>query len=169
MGGVGALMRHGELLQEQLVDSVLELGEGVAAANVVASIAEALVEPSEKVEGQCAIRDGFPKIRKLLRHVLEAPAKVHDGKITLDEVAELDVEVEGACLPVAKELVLEGAPDSAGCGGAIDHHLGEVGGDRPCDPGLDHAIQQVQSGNPGAVRSARTWDSREYLPMTRRI
>ena len=76
-------MRHGELLQDELVDGVLELGEGVAAANVAAGVAEALVEPSEKVEGQRAIRDGFPKIRKLLRHVLEAPAKVHDGKITL--------------------------------------------------------------------------------------
>jgi len=89
-------MRHGELLQEQLVDGVLELGEGVAAANVAAGVAEALVEPSEKVEGQRAIRDGFPKIRKLLRHVLEAPAKVRDAQITLDKVVELDVEVEGA-------------------------------------------------------------------------
>ena len=101
-------MRHGELFQDQLNDGVLELGEGVAAANVAASVAEALVEPSEKVEGQRAIRDGFPKIRKLLRHVLEAPAKVRDGKITLDEVAELDVEVEGAGLPIAEKLVLQG-------------------------------------------------------------
>ena len=73
------MLRHGELLQDQLVDGVLELGEGLAAANVAASVAEALVEPSEKIEGQRAIRDGFPKIRKLLRHALEAPAKIRDG------------------------------------------------------------------------------------------
>ena len=133
-------MRHGELLQHQLVDGVLELGEGVAAANVAASVAEALVEPSKKVEGQRAIRDGFPKIRKLLRHVLEAPAKVCDGKITLDKVAELDVEVGGAGLPIAEKLVLQGAPDGAGGGDAVDHHLSEVGGDHAGDPGLDNAV-----------------------------
>jgi len=133
-------MRHGELLQDELVDGVLELREGVAAANVAAGVAEALVEPSEKVEGQRAIRDEFPKIRKLLRHVLEAPAKFRDGEITLDEIAELDVEVEGAGLPIAEKLVLQGAPDGTGGGDAIDHHLGEVGGDRAGDPGLDNAV-----------------------------
>src|SRR6185312_12516414 len=100
-------MCHGELLQDELIDGVLELGEGVATANVAAGVAEALVVSSKKVEGQRVIRDGFPKICKLLRHVLEAPAKVRDGKITLDEVAELDVEVEGAGLPIAEKLVLQ--------------------------------------------------------------
>ena len=95
----------------------------MAAANVAAGIAEPLVEPSEKIEGQRAIRDGFPKIRKLLRHALEAPAKVRDGEITLDEIAELDVEVEGAGLPIAEKLVLQGAPDGTGGGDAIDHHI----------------------------------------------
>jgi len=58
----------------------------------------------------------------------------------LDEIAELDVEVEGARLPVAEELILEGAPDDASGGGAVDHHLSEVRGYRAGDPGLDDAI-----------------------------
>ena len=58
----------------------------------------------------------------------------------MDKIAELDVEVEGARLPVAEELVLEGAPDGAGGGGTVDHYLGEVGGDRAGDPGLDDAV-----------------------------
>ena len=58
----------------------------------------------------------------------------------MDEIAELDVEVEGARLPVAEELVIEDAPDGAGGGGTVDHRLGEVGGDRAGDPGLDDAI-----------------------------
>ena len=133
-------MCHGELLQDELVDGVLELGEGVAATDVAAGVTEALVEASDKVEGQRAIGDVFPKICKLLRHVLEAPAKVRDGEITLDEIAELDVEVEGADLPIAEKLVLQGTPDGAGGGNAIDHHLGEVGGDRAGDLGLDNAV-----------------------------
>ena len=58
----------------------------------------------------------------------------------MDEIAELDVEVEGARLLVAEELVLEGAPDGASGGVAVDHRLGEVGGDRAGDPGFDDAI-----------------------------
>ena len=63
-------MRHGELFQDQLDDGVLELGEGVAATDVAAGITEALVEPSDEVEGQRVVGDGFPKIPKLLRHAL---------------------------------------------------------------------------------------------------
>ena len=70
----------------------------------------------------------------------------------MDEVAELDVEVEGARLLVAEELVLEGAPDGTGRGGAVNHRLGEVGGDRAGDPGLDDAIH---------ARSARELKRRE--------
>ena len=44
------------------------------------------------------------------------------------------------CLPVAEELVPEGAPDGAGGGGTVDHRLGKVGGDRAGDPGFDDAI-----------------------------
>jgi len=58
----------------------------------------------------------------------------------LDEIAELDVEVEGARLPIAEELVLKGAPDGASGGVAVDHRLAEVGGDRAGDPGFDDAI-----------------------------
>ena len=72
-------MRHGELLQDQLVDGVLELGEGVATTNVAAGVTEVLVEASDEVEGQRAVGDGFPKIRKLPRHALEAPTKIQDG------------------------------------------------------------------------------------------
>jgi hypothetical protein len=46
---------------------------------VAAGITEVLVEASDEVEGQRAVGDGFPKIRKLLRHALEAPAKIRDG------------------------------------------------------------------------------------------
>ena len=58
----------------------------------------------------------------------------------MDKIAELDVEGEGVCLPVAEELVPEGALDGAGGGGTVDHRLGEVGGDRAGDPGLDNAV-----------------------------
>ena len=58
----------------------------------------------------------------------------------MDKIAELDVEGEGVCLPVAEELVPEGALDGAGGGGTVDHRLGEVGGDRADDPGLDDAV-----------------------------
>ena len=150
-------MRHGELLQDELVDGVLELGEGVATANVVAGVAEALVESSKKVEGQRVIRDGFPKICKLLRHVLEAPAKVRDRQITLDKTAELDVEVEGAGLPIAEKLVLQGAPDGTGGGDAIDHHISarlvEI---VPAIQDLTTQSMRVQSGKSGAGRSTRT-------------
>jgi len=58
----------------------------------------------------------------------------------LDQIAELGVEVEGAGLPIAKELVLEGALNGACGGSTVDHHLGKVGGDRAGNPGLDKAV-----------------------------
>ena len=87
----------------------------------------------------------------------------------MDKIAELDVEVEGGRLPVAEQLVLEGAPDGAGGGGAVVTVSARSGEIVPMIQDLTTQSMRVQSGNSGAGRSSRTWDSNEYLPMTRRI
>uniref|UniRef100_J3L0C0 Uncharacterized protein n=1 Tax=Oryza brachyantha TaxID=4533 RepID=J3L0C0_ORYBR len=123
-----------------------ELGEGPSVAKMATDVTEALVETVEHVEYQRAISDRFPEFPELLRHGLETSAVVCDREITLNEVAKLDVEVEGACLPVSQKLGLQGEPNITGSGVALDHGLGEVNGDGAGDPGFDDIVHACPVG-----------------------
>jgi hypothetical protein len=119
---------------------VFELGEGSVTSEKTTDGSEALVEPSDEIEGERAVGDGFPEIAECCRHTLELPGVVRNGLVALDEVAELDVELDDAGFPVPMELVLQSAPDGAGGGVAINGSFGEVGGDGASDPGLHHTV-----------------------------
>jgi len=98
------LVRHGQLLQGDLGDDVLELRERAAAAEMAADVAVPVVEPTDDVENQRAIGDGLAKGSEAVRHGLETAVVVGDGEIALDEVLELQVEVERASLQVPQKL-----------------------------------------------------------------
>lgn len=63
-----------------------------------------LVQAPDEVEHKGAISDNLTQVPERVRHVLEFPTVVRDGQVTLDEVSEFGVEVEGARLTVVEEL-----------------------------------------------------------------
>lgn len=133
-------MRHGELLHEQLGAGSQEGEEGTPALDVLPDVEEAVVEVADDVEDESAIGDWLAQVAECICHALEATTVVGDGEVTLDEVAELHVSVEGVGLPVAKELSFNGKP-----GGTLrlvtsHHDLGKVRGDRAVYPGLDDVV-----------------------------
>jgi len=75
---------------------------------------EVLIQTVNEVEDEGAVGDDFTSVTKLVYHALELLAVIGDGQITLNEVAELGVEEEGACLAVIEELGLHGALSVAG-------------------------------------------------------
>jgi hypothetical protein len=95
---------------------------------------EALGKPADDVEHQRAIADRFSKVGEGVCHVFEATIVLHDGQVSLAEVVEFGVEVEGASLLVPKELVLERKPDVASCGVLRHDSFRQVGGDGAGDP-----------------------------------
>jgi hypothetical protein len=77
---------------------------------------EVFGETADDIQHQRAVADRFAKVGEGVCHVLEMATVLRDGQVSLAEVAELGVEVEGASLLVPKELVLERKPDVASCG-----------------------------------------------------
>jgi hypothetical protein len=95
---------------------------------------EALGKPADDIEHQHAIADRFAKVGEGVCHVFEAATVLCDGQVSLAEVAEFGVEVEGVSLLVPKELVLERKPDVASCGIPRHDSFRQVGGDGASDP-----------------------------------
>jgi hypothetical protein len=81
-----------------------------------------------------------------LSHPLHPAAVVVDAQIALYEEPKLCVEVEGACLVVAEELLLEGNPKLLSGAVAGTSGLLEVDADGAEQPRQDHAIHLVLVG-----------------------
>ena len=94
----------------------------------------------DEVEDERAIGDRLAKVAEVVCHTLQTPAVVGYGEITLDEAAELGVEVECPSLAVAEELRLDGDPGGVSSGATRGDGVGEVVRDRAEDLGLDNAI-----------------------------
>jgi hypothetical protein len=62
-------------------------------------------------ENERPIEDGFTQIIERVRHGFELAAVFRDGKVSLHEVTEFNVEDECVGLLVAEELVFNGEPD----------------------------------------------------------
>jgi hypothetical protein len=90
---------------------------------------EALGEATDDVEYQRTVADRFSEVSEGVGHVLEAAAVLRDGQVPLTEVAELDVEMEGASLLIPEELILEGKPNGASRGIPREHRFRQVVGD----------------------------------------
>jgi hypothetical protein len=108
-----------------------------------ADVGEALVEAAYYVEDKGAVGDDYPESVEVVGHLLEAAAVLGDGEVALDEVAEPRLKLDGAHLPVPKELGLDGEPGVPGSAALGGDDLGEVVGERVEDPGLDDAIHPI--------------------------
>jgi hypothetical protein len=116
---------------------------------------EAVGEATNDVEDKRTIGDRFAKISKGIRHVFEAVTVLRDGQIALAEVAEFGVEVEGASLLIAEELILEREPDVTSGGVPGDDGLGQLGGMVPEIQDLTTQSMRRESGKLGAGVSRR--------------
>lgn len=63
-------------------------------------------------------------------HGLELVAVVRDEEVALVEVVELHLEIDGTVLAIAKELLLEAAPNEASHCGDLHNGLEEIAEDR---------------------------------------
>ena len=114
-------------------------------------MAETLVETANDVEDKGPVSHGLAEGGEIVRHLLQPATVIGDGEVALDEVPKARLQVDGASLPVAEELRLDGKPSMA-CGGALGRDdLRQVVGEGGDDPGLDDAVHPI----PG--RRDRDW------------
>jgi hypothetical protein len=104
---------HIDFLEEFVADGG-EGGERAPAPEMDADVLVALVKPTKHVEGQGAVSDVLVEVSEVVGHLLEALAILGDGEVSLSKGAKLGVEVEGAGLLVADEMVLDGEPGLTG-------------------------------------------------------
>jgi hypothetical protein len=128
------VLHHVDLLEKELVADGGEGGERAPAPEMDADVLVALVEPTKHVEDQGAVSDVLVEVSEVVGHLLEALAILCDVEITLSKRAKFGVEVEGAGLLVAEEVILDGEPGLTGGGAVVDHGVGEVSGDRAVEP-----------------------------------
>jgi hypothetical protein len=107
---------HRQFLQEKISLRVQERGEGTTPPEMHADGLEALIQTANEVEDEGAVGDDFTQVAQRVRHALQLLAVVGDVQIALNEVAELGVEEEGACLAVVEELGLHRAPGGTSSG-----------------------------------------------------
>jgi hypothetical protein len=96
-----------QFLEDQIIPEFKRTREGTAACDDRPKMLILLVQAAKNVEDKVPVRDRAVKIAEGVRHSLHLAAVLSHREITLDEVAKHGVEVKGACLAVADELVLE--------------------------------------------------------------
>jgi hypothetical protein len=143
-GGWRRLLVHqSELLQGEVLADVEEGGEGPSTTEQGVDVGEVLVEATDYVEDEGVVDDDFPESAEVVGHLLEAAAVLDNREVALDEVAEPRLKLDGAYLPVPKELGLDGEPGVPGSAALGGGDLGEVVGERTEDSGLDDAIHPI--------------------------
>jgi hypothetical protein len=154
---------QGEFLEDEVITSLQEGGEGPAATKKGPDVAEAFIEAANHVEDEGAVGDDLAKGSEIICHLLEAPAVISDREVTLNEVAKLPLQVDGTCLPIAKELGLDGEPGVPGGGALGGDDLSEIVDESPDDPELDHAVY------PSPVRGDGIWRGEADVILERKL
>jgi hypothetical protein len=89
------------------------------------------------------------EVREVVNHSLHLAVVGVDGEVLLDEVMKLGVEVEGTCLVVAEELLLNGKLDMAsGVTMLVDGRL-EVDDEGAEKPREDDTVHPPPTGESG--------------------
>ena len=138
--GRGLSVLQGEFLKDEVVTGLQEGGEGPTAPKKGSDVSEALVETADDVEDEGAIGDDFTEGTKFGGHLLEVPAVLGDGEVALDKVAKLCLKLDGAGLPDAEELGLDGEPGLPSGRTLGGDDFGEVVGECAENPRLHHAV-----------------------------
>ena len=107
---------HGEFLEDEILTRLREGGEGFGPTKERPDVAEALVEAVDDVEDEGVVGDDLAEGREIIGHLLQLVAVCGDGEVTLDEVAKPCLQLNGAGLPIAEELRLDGEPGVPGSG-----------------------------------------------------
>ena len=106
---------HGEFLEDEILTRLQEGGERFGPAKERPNVAGALVEAVDDVEDKGAVRDDLAEGREIIGH-LQLAAVLGDGEVALDEVAKPRLQLNGAGLPIAEEMRLDGEPGVSGSG-----------------------------------------------------
>ena len=120
-------------------------------------MAEALVEATDHVKDEGVVGEHFAKSREVVGHLLQPAAVVGDREVALDEVAKARLKVDGASLPVAEELGLDGEPGMPGSGALDGDDLARSSVSVATIQGLTMQSIRAQSGEIGAGGSSWTW------------
>jgi hypothetical protein len=120
-----------------------------------------LVEAAKNGEHKSVVGDQLADISKGVGQGLELGIVLMHGHVTLGNVAELGVEVEGATLLVFIEKVVDGGPDLPGLCTERHDHAEELEGDGAIDPVEDgEVITSPHRGgevSKGPVLASYTW------------
>jgi hypothetical protein len=114
--------------------NLLVCGERPGALEMTAKSGVLLVKAAEEIHDEGAVSDNLTQITKLLGEFLVLVTIICHRKITLTEVPEFGIAVDGAGFLMTEELILDGEPGGTGRGVAGDCSVGDVGGDGPDDP-----------------------------------
>jgi hypothetical protein len=120
-------------------------------------VAEALVEATDDVEDEGVVGDDLAEGREIIGHLLQLATVLGDGEVALDEVVKPRLQLNGAGLPIAEEVRLDGEPGVPGSGAPGEDHLAKIIGECGDYPGLHDAV------HPGPIR--RDWDWRIVTDM----
>jgi hypothetical protein len=121
----------------------VEGGERPGPLQVDIDVIVLLVQTLEDLENKGTVLHVLVEVAS---HPLYPTAIVVDTQIALYEESKLCVEVEGACLAVAEELLLEGNPKLLSGAVAGASGLLEVDGDGAEQPRHDHNVHPVPVG-----------------------
>jgi hypothetical protein len=137
-----SLVRHGELLEEKLISHRMEGGEGHDPLDESLQVTVAWAEATQEVQHQGGVRHRLAEITEGVHQALHLAAVLSHVEIPLGELVELCVEVQGASVPVPKELFLEGEPRLTARVRLVADDVLELDGDSSVEPGEDHGVHQ---------------------------
>jgi hypothetical protein len=109
-GRSGCLSHHGELLEDKLVPHNMKGGKGHDPLDKSLQVAVARAEATQKVQHRGMVGDRLVEVAEGVHHALHLAAVFPHKEIPLKELVELSIEVEGSCVPVPEELLLESEP-----------------------------------------------------------
>jgi hypothetical protein len=124
----------------------MEGGERSGPLQVGLDMIVLLVQAPEDLENKGTVLHMLVEVTEVVNHPLHPMAVVFNAQIALHEELKLCVEVEGACLTVAKELLLEGNLKLLSGAAAAASVLLEVGVDGAEKPRHDHVVHPTPMG-----------------------
>src|SRR5687767_1569062 len=85
-------------------------GKGHGPLDKSVQVAVARAEATQKVQHQGVVGDWLVEVAEGVHHALHLAAVFPHRETPLKELVELNIEVEGPCVPVPEELLLKSEP-----------------------------------------------------------
>jgi hypothetical protein len=136
-------------LKTEVIAHLLERQEGCRVGEDGAEMLVLFVEAAEFIEDEHMIGDVGTKIVEGVSEPLHFPTVVVHVEVALDEVAEGGVDVEGAGLTIADELVFQGQPGVVSRVTVLTGHVLQLWRDGVVEPRPDDGVHPVPCRNVG--------------------